>query len=302
MIISLANTKEVLYLVNRPGNLPSHVGSAEWIDKAIELLKPHAKRISLRGDTDFSLTEYFDKWSEEVDFVFGVDASKGMVTRAMNLPETDWDLLKRKPKYEVKTKKRDKPENVKKRIVKEREFKNIRLDSEHVAEFPYRPTKCKRDYRVVVLRKNLSIEKGEAVLFEDIRYFFYITTRNDLSAAGVVHYANGRCDQENVIEQLKNGVNSMRMPVDNLLSNWAYMIMTALAWNLKAWFGMMIRSQPRREILLKMEFRQFLHVMMLIPCQIIRTGRKIVYRFLGYTAWLKDFFTAWERIRKFEYT
>ena len=35
--------------------------------------------------------------------------------------------------------------------------------------------------------------------------------------------ANERCEQENVIEQLKNGVNAMRMPVDDLISNWAAM-------------------------------------------------------------------------------
>jgi hypothetical protein len=37
LIVSLANTKEVLYLVNRPGNAPSQQGAAEWIDRAIAL-------------------------------------------------------------------------------------------------------------------------------------------------------------------------------------------------------------------------------------------------------------------------
>ena len=40
LIVSLANTKEVLYLVNRPGNAPSHAGAATWIDKAIDLVAP----------------------------------------------------------------------------------------------------------------------------------------------------------------------------------------------------------------------------------------------------------------------
>ena len=94
--------------------------------------------------------------------------------------------------------------------------------------------KCKKVYRMVVVRKNLSVEKGQRKLFDDVRYFFYITTRRDLSVSGVVKFANKRCDQENVIEQLKNGVNAMRMPVRDLNSNWAYMIIAALAWNLKA--------------------------------------------------------------------
>ena len=57
--------------------------------------------------------------------------------------------------------------------------------------------------------------------------------------------ANGRCDQENLIEQLKNGVSAMKLPVDNLLSNWAYMVMASLAWSLKAWWGLMLPVEGR---------------------------------------------------------
>ncbi len=298
LIVSLANTKEVLYMVNRPGNVVSHEGSAEWIDKAIELIAPYAHRITLRGDTDFYLTEHLDRWAEIVDFVFGADANPALVRRAEGLEEACYRRLRRKSKYIVKGARRRRPENVRERIVEEREFENLRLESEHVAEFRYRPLKCERSYRVVVLRKNISHEKGEAALFPEIRYFFYITTREDLSASRVVELANGRCDQENVIEQLKNGVNALRMPVDNLLSNWAYMVMAALAWNLKAWFAMMVRFKDRAVELMRMEFRRFLHAMILLPVQIVRQGRRIIYRLLGYNAWLKDFFSAWEFIRR----
>ncbi len=60
-------------------------------------------------------------------------------------------------KYKVETEKRDKPARVKEQIVRERAFKNIRLESEHVAEFDYRPKKCKTVYRMVVVRKNIMI-------------------------------------------------------------------------------------------------------------------------------------------------
>ena len=301
LIISLANTNEVLYLVNRGANVPSHEGAAEWIDKAIELVSPHSKKIFLRGDTDFSLTSHFDRWSERVNFVFGMDACASFVAKAEGLGEACWEPLEREPKYQVRTQERDKPENVKERIVKERNFKNIRLVSEQVAEFEYRPVKCKKTYRMVVVRKNLSVEKGESVLFDDIRYFFYITTRRDLTAAEIVAQANKRCNQENVISQLKTGVNAMRMPVQDLESNWAYMIMTALAWNLKAWFGLLMPNRIRRTQVLKMEFRRFLQMFILIPCQIVRTGRKIVYRLLSYNEALKDFFDTFEKIRRLQF-
>ena len=302
LIVSLANTKEVLYLVNRPANVPSHKGAAVWIDRAIDLVKDHAGKILLRGDTDFSLTANFDRWSKEVDFIFGMDAHPKLVERAGDLPEASWKEFQRPAKYTVKTKERPKPERVKERIVKERQFKKLRLCSEQVAEFPYRPLKCSRDYRVVVIRKNISVEKGEHALFDEIRYFFYITTKKRISARKVVLLANQRCDQENVIEQLKNGVNAMRMPVDNLLSNWAYMVMTALAWNLKAWFALLMRKSPQKDLVLTMEFRRFLHAIVMLPCQIIRTGRKIVFRLLGYNSWTSVFLTTFERIQRLEVT
>ena len=234
--------------------------------------------------------------------MFGMDARSGLVERAENLPQDAWVELVRKEKYTVKTEARLKPENIKEDIVRERGFKNIRLESEDVAEFEYSPTKCKDFYRMVVVRKNLSVEKGEDRLFDEIRYFFYITTRRNISAAQVVRLANERCDQENVIEQLKNGVNAMRMPVRDLHSNWVYMVMAALAWNLKSWYGLLMPSLERGKQVVKMEFRRFFQSFILLPCQIIKTGRKIVYRLLCYNDWLIDFFATWERIRHLKFS
>jgi len=302
LIVSLANTKEVLFLVNRPGNAPSHDGAAPWIDRAIQLVKPHADQVHLRGDTDFSLTGKFDEWDQAgVTFNFGMDASPTLVTLAQSLSEAQWRGLARAQR-EIKTEPRECPENVKEQIVRERKFLNQRLESEQVAEFEYQPGKCQKSYRMVALRKNLSMERGEKVLFDEIRYFFYITNRRDLAWYEVVQDANERCNQENVIEQLKNGVNAMRIPVNDLNSNWAYMVMAALAWNLKAWFGLMVPNRERGLELVKMEFRSFLAAVLLLPTQIIRTGRKIIYRILGYNRWLKDFLATWERLRRLEAT
>lgn len=302
LIVSLANTKEVLYLVNRPGNAPSHEGAGPWIDRAIALVQPHAGQVHLRGDTDFSLTGKLDEWNQAgVTFNFGMDASPKLVALAEDLPEAHWRGLARAPR-QIKTQPRERPQNVKEQIVRERKFLNQRLESEQVAEFEYLPGKCQKSYRMIVLRKNLSIERGEQVLLDEIRYFFYITNRRDLGWDEVVQDANERCNQENVVEQLKNGVNAMRIPVTDLNSNWAYMVMAALAWNLKAWFGLMVPNRERGLGLVKMEFRSFLAAVLLLPAQIIRAGRKIIYRILGYNSWLKDFFATWERLRRLEAT
>jgi hypothetical protein len=38
-----------------------------------------------------------------------------------------------------------------------------------------------------------------------------------------------------------------------------------------------------------MEFRRILHLIVLLPVQILHSGRRIIYRIMGYNTWLKDF-------------
>ena len=151
LVVSLANTGEVLYLVNRSGNRPSHEGAAEWLDRAIGLCRRGGfRKVHLGGDTDFSQTGELDRWDADgVEFTFGIDAMPKLVGIAHALPETAWKRLIRRAKYEVRTEERARPENVKERIVREREFENQRLFSEMVAEFAYRPGQCRKAYRVV---------------------------------------------------------------------------------------------------------------------------------------------------------
>jgi hypothetical protein len=298
LIITMANTNEVLFLVNRPGNRPSCDGAAEWMDRAVDLVAPVFEKVWLRGDTDFSLTKHLDSWDQRVSFVFGFDAKPNPVKLADELDKKAWKRLERPARYEVKTEERSRPDNIKEQIVREREYKNIRLLSEDVAEFDYKPAQCKKTYRIVVVRKNLSIERGEQRLFDDIRYFFYITNDREMTMQEVVFFANDRCNQENVIGQLKSGVNALRMPSDGLVSNWAYMVIAALAWNLKAWYGLVTQSPAARRDILRMEFKRFLGSFVQIPCQIVNTGRRLVFRILTYSKHLQTFFETFEYIKK----
>jgi DDE family transposase len=298
LIITMANTNEVLFLVNRPGNRPSCDGAAEWMDRAVDLVAPVFEKVWLRGDTDFSLTKHLDSWDERASFVFGFDAKPNPVKLADELDEKAWKRLERPARYEVKTEERSRPDNIKEQIVRQREYKNVRLLSEDVAEFDYKPACCKKTYRIVVVRKNLSIERGEQRLFDDIRYFFYITNDREMTMQEVVFFANDRCNQENVIAQLKSGVNALRMPSDGLISNWAYMVIAALAWNLKAWYGLVTQAQTARRDILRMEFKRFQGSFIQIPCQIVNTGRRLVFRILTYSKHLETFFETFDHIKQ----
>ena len=307
LIISLNNTGEPLYLVNRSGNRPSYEGATRRFNSAIDLcLDAGFKRVLLRGDTDFTQTKALDDWHGRgnVQFIFGIDATKNLVEMAESLENKAWMPLTRKPKYTVKTEPRKRPRNVKEAIVKEREFENIRLQSEEVAEFDYAPGHCRRSYRVVVVRKNLTVERGEWALFDDVRYFFYITNMRRKTPPSIVKLANGRCNQEKLIGQLKGGVRALDMPVDNLVSNWAYMVMASLAWSLKAWYALSLpkggrwreKYKAEKEKVLRMEFQTFRNAFMNIPVQVIRTGRRLVYRVLAWNPWLEVFFRGVDAI------
>jgi len=293
LLLSLAETGEPLRIVNRSGNRPSNEGAAAECDDVAAMLRAAGFRnILFRGDTDYSQTKHLDRWDAAGDIVFhfGYAAMPNLSQIADDLDESAWTLLERRPRYTVKTCTRTKPERVKERIIVERQFKNIVLNSEDVAEFEYRPTTCNKTYRMIVVRKNLTIEKGENVLFDDIRYFFYITNDRDSSATEVVFSCNNRCNQENLIEQLKNGPCAFRAPLDNLYSNWAYMLMASLGWTLKAWSALWLpetgrwktKRRAEKRKLLRMEFRTFVNTMMRVPCQIVKTGRCIVYRVLAW--------------------
>jgi hypothetical protein len=302
LLITLANTGEVLRLVNRPGNRPSHEGADVYFDDVIELMRGAGfRKLLLRGDTAFSQCHKLDEWDAQpgLRFLFGFDAIETLKTQADAVPAAAWQPLER-PQRPPVAKPRQRPKNVKEQIVIEREYQNLRLCEEAVAEFPYQPGQCSKPYRMVVVRKRLAVEYGAQLFEHQYRYFFYITNDRALSAAAIVFLANNRCQQENQIEQLKNGVRALSAPVNTEIANWAYMVMTALAWNLKAWLALWLpvagppkqrrRQAAEKQRVLRMEFKRFAQGFIRIPCLIVRSGRRLLYRILAWNPHLTTFY------------
>jgi len=310
LVVSLANTKEPLFLVNRSGSRPSHEGAAERFDRAFDLCRRAGfKSILARGDTDFSQTAHLDRWDAagDVTFLFGIDAMPNLVLLAEALGKGAWARLERPARYEAKGERRKRPRDVKRAVVRARHFENLSTEREDVAAFDYRPAACKKSYRVVVLRKKLAVSMGQTRLWDEYRYFFFITNDRATAAGDLVLLANGRCDQENLIEQLKNGVRAMRMPAHDLVSNWAYMVMASLAWTLKAWAGLLLpvskgvhrtRHEGQKRDVVRMEFKRFANALVRLPCQVVKAGRRVVYRLLSYNPWAGTLLRAAEAWRR----
>jgi hypothetical protein len=302
LLVSLANTAEPLFIVNRPANRPSDEGVDEYFDRAIALARRAGfRKVSARGDTAFAHTGKFDGWDADgVRFAFGFDVMPNIKAIINALPAAGWKPLERPAKYAVKTEPRERPDNVKDEVVARRGYEHIRLDGEETAEFDYRPGKCGKKYRVVVVKKNLSMSKGcdeQREFWDDVRYFCYITNERKWTQAEVVLFANDRCDQENLIAQLKGGVKALRAPSNTLESNWAYMVIASLAWSAKAWFALLQPQSETKRPLLRMEFKKFLNNVLLLPCQIIHQGKKLIYRLLNWNPWTETLLRGMDAIR-----
>lgn len=307
LLVSLANTQEPLLIENRSANRPSHENAATRIDQAVRWCREGGfRRVRVRGDTDFTQTRHLDCWdADAVEFVFGINAMPNLVRIAEGMEPRWWKRLKR-PVRERSGPERARATRVKEQIVRARGFQNIRLCSEDVTDCAYQPTACKQEYRLVIVRKNLSVERGEQALFDDVRYFFYLTNDWDASAAQIVLDANERCNQENLIAQLKGGVRALRAPVSDLQSNWAYMVMASLAWTLKAWFALCLpeggrwseKHAAQKNAVLRMEFRSFVNAFIRIPVQIVRQARRLYYRVLGWHRQLDVFFRGWDALQQ----
>ena len=296
LVVSLANTGEPLFIVNRSGNRPSQEGAPEYFSRAIALCRRAGwTDILLRGDTAFSQTAHFDRWTEDgVRFVFGYDAYKPLIERAEGDAASEYEELVRQADAAFEScDRRAKQPRIKEQIVRERGYRNLRLEREDVAEFEHRPNKAKMSYRFIALRKTIVEERGQLCLGQTYRYFFYVTNDRDMTCAQVVREANGRCNQENLLSQLKSGTGALRAPLNTLVSNWVYMVIASLAWSLKAWFALTLpvagrwreAHEAERERVLRMEFRSFVQRIIMVPAQILRTGRSLVYRLL---AWRPD--------------
>lgn len=301
ILVTYANTNEPLFIVNRSGSRHSAEGAPALLDKAIALCRRAGhESILMRGDTAFAMTRYIDKWHEEgVNFVFGIMANRSTIKRADSIEQAQYaEFVRNADKAFAQKKPRKKQPQVKQRIVEERGYKDWKLVREDVAEFVSKPRLAKHTYRVVVLRKTITEHRGQLCLGNADRYFFYITNDFDSSAKEIVRHSNQRCAQEDLIGELKHGVNALRAPLNTLLSNNVYMVAASLAWSLKMWLALSAPVAPRwrsehtaeRRHLLRMSFRTFVHEFILLPLQVVRTGRQLVLRILTWRPSLVVFF------------
>jgi len=83
------------------------------------------------------------------------------------LPEEAWKPLEHLARYEIATEPRRKPQRIKEAIVRFKGYLNKKPIGENVAEFDYQPHKFRRSYRLVVVRKNISVQILRVISLSD---------------------------------------------------------------------------------------------------------------------------------------
>ena len=247
--ISLANTGELLNLVNRSGNRPSHEGrppprsTGPSASVAGRLpTDPAPRRHRLHAD------QHLDRW----------DDAAACSSSSASTPRPTWtkladDLPSRRlasAETPAALRGQDRSRGSGRRTSRsrssgsassrtsacvERGRGRVRLPPDRLPPELIGWSWCARTWRS---------EKGAADAVRRLSLLLLHHQRLRPRPAEIVFAANDRCNQENLLAQLKNGVHALTAPVDNLVSNWAYMVMAALAWNLKAGCACCCRERP----------------------------------------------------------
>lgn len=190
--------------------------------------------------------------------------------------------------------------------MRERAFQIIRLEREHVAAFAYRRWACQVTYRMIMVRKKLAVQKGQQRLLDDYRYFFYLTNDREPTPAELVFRANDRGNQQNLHAQSKVGVRALQGPVDTLETNWAYIVVVAVASNLKGGLALcpqgssgrgVVRHRLEKRTVLPMEFKTFLNAFLRMPWQIVQSGRRLFYPLANWDLWQGLFSRVFDQLR-----
>lgn len=302
LLFTLAETGECLRMINRPGNRPSAEGAAEMLGPCLEMLKANFREVFLRGDSKFSRKEILRQAVHHgALFALVQEVTTPVWSAAYHLPESQWKPLRAKPGsrfHPASGQTRRKRRKWRREAARRRGYRTLSTTEEWVAELPYTPEGFDRPFRLVLKRQKIR-EDRQLDWLTHYEYRAVITNipRSRMSTSAIVHFAYGRCDQENAIEQAKNGLGAMRMPTGELLANGAFLLAAEIAWCLRSWLSLLALPQDTR----RWEWGWFRRAFVHAPAVIIRQARSAVVRFHSSHRFTPDLVTAMAILRSLEF-
>lgn len=281
LAITLAQTKEALALINRPGNGRSSNGVAEALERVLPRLEPFFERILVRGDSDFDRADIravCRKHDARYAFV-GRDNRSARTRKAMMIDEERWrpfrsrtERQKDERRQRPGSKERRKKPNLRRQKARERGYHELYQARQWVTEVAFEPTGEDATDRLVIRRQLVEHRDGQVHMFDEYRFYFIVTDLpRSMGMTAVVDETYKRCDQENIIAQLGRGVAAWRMPVREYLGNCAWLQIARLAWNIGKWIAAL--ALPRE--VSRWEWKRFRRAFVLVVAEVVKTGRQI---------------------------
>lgn len=277
LVISLAGTLECLRLVNRSGNTTSADGSESHLRELFPVLGRRFKQVIVRGDSAFAKQAIFDACDEAGHFFAVVSPQQqNFASLFETLPSVQWKPYRQRERDEDPThKRRKRGPNRRRERARSRNKRNLQLKKQWIAEIRYQPERSDRTYRLIARYQEIE-EHEQGHLFMLTRFRYVLSNLPpSVSAEEVMDLTYQRCDQENLIEQLQNGVAGMRMPTGGMLSNAAFGTCARLAHNLKPWLAQL--ALPLETM--RWEWKRFRRAFVYCAARVVHTARQVHVRF-----------------------
>ena len=313
LLFTLAETRELLRTLNRSGNAASADGAADALKEILPMAQRHFGKVYVRGDSAFYQKAIIAECvRRHVGFALVMDSCANLIEMAENLPESAWEpfsahAAQKVARTDPRRKARRKRERVRARKACERGYKTLGTIEQWAAQFNYtiRPGLEEfglvgSTFRVVVKRQLIETRQGQQLLYADYVYRFIITNipRSEMDVGEVLCFAYGRCDQENIIEQAKNGIAALRMPTGELPANAAFLMAGQLAWCLRAWLSLL--ALPKETS--RWEWKWFRQAFVYIAARITQgAGRAKVY-LTGCHRFVEHLVIASQRLQGFTFS
>lgn len=296
LAITLSGTQECLRLINRPGNVVSSDGASQALEQVFPLLLSRFQRVIVRGDSAFAKQPLYEVCEAHGQFfAFVSPAHTNFESIAETIPQKAWKPFRpsatsRKRKT---TQRRKRRRNLRRKTVRTRGKRDLKLEKQWLAETEYRPARSARTYRLIIRRQRIE-EANQGQLFELWRYRYVITNvPKSYSAEEAVGLTYQRCDQENIIEQLQNGVAAMRMPTGSFLANSAFLVIARLAHNLKSWLAQLALPQE----VMRWEWKRFRYAFVYVAARVIHRARQTIVRIANTQRFAEAFRIGLVRLR-----
>jgi len=262
LLCFVAETGECLHGKLRNGHAAASTGAPRFVRECLRRL-PSGSRVFLRADEGFWGQDFFSELEQrEITYAIGAPQIASVKARISEIPATDW----RPSSY--------------------------RAGSE-VASFDWQPKTWKQKRRFIARRD--PIPTGEQLTLDggDFHYYVLVTNDHTRSADELERWHRAKANVENRIKEVKLGLGLDNLPCRGFHANWAYLLVTLLAYNLLCWLKLLaLPAGERTSYAKRLRFR-FIN----IAATVGRSGRRLVLRLAGGYPLLRDFSAALQRIR-----